>query len=106
MATWGCDCRRDCPHDNIGGGISRVFQYDASLTGAAYILKGLDSEVAKIRNDKNFYEARKFGGTCDLIISESLLSVLKAAIIGDGTVSTRQNGADDQLRSIRSLLRR
>lgn len=77
-----------------GGGMARVYQWSNSLDGVDYLLKELQAEAVKIREAGNFYEAQKFGGSCDLMLSKSLVTVLQARRpIGEmGLSSTTQSG--------------
>ncbi len=61
----------------LGGGMARIRVYDATLDGADYILKGLEQAYGKCREGANFYEFTKFGGTCDVTLSESLCRVVQ-----------------------------
>ena len=48
---------RDVPHDGVG-----------------YVLKGCEAEYQRAGGD--FYETKKFGGNCDVMLSESVFRVL------------------------------
>lgn len=67
--------------EQVGGGMARVSVYSRSLAGADYILKGLES--VQTRHAGDFYELTKFGGSCDVTLSESILRVVEGRrIIG------------------------
>ena len=59
--------------ERLGGGIARVSVYDSSLDGLDYILKGsgLTESTAK-RWAGDYHELSKFGGLCDVTLSESV----------------------------------
>jgi hypothetical protein len=59
--------------ERLGGGIARVSVYDSSLDGLDYILKGsgLTESTAK-RWAGDYHELSKFGGSCDVTLSESV----------------------------------
>jgi len=80
--------------ENLGGGMARVSLYSANLNGVEYTLKGLNSETDKVRQSKDNYEAAKFGGSCDLMLSKSLVTVLQGRRwIGERDSSTQRNAA-------------
>jgi hypothetical protein len=58
-----------------GGGMARVTLYSPSLDGVGYVLKGGEAEYA--RTGGNFYETQKFGGRCDVMLSESIFRVIE-----------------------------
>lgn len=60
--------------ERVGGGMARVTQYDPSLDGVDYILKNGEQAISSLASRKagDYYELTKFGGTCDLMLSESL----------------------------------
>jgi len=58
-----------------GGGWARVTQYSPLLDGVGYVLKGCEAEYQRAGGD--FYETRKFGGDCDVMLSESVFRVLE-----------------------------
>ena len=58
-----------------GGGWARVTQYSPLLDGVGYVLKGCEAEYQRAGGD--FYETRKFGGNCDVMLSESVFRVLE-----------------------------
>ena len=60
--------------EQLGGGMARVSQYSPRLDGVGYVLKGGDDEYRRSGGD--FYETRKFGGRCDVMLSESIFRVL------------------------------
>ena len=57
-----------------GGGWARVTLYSPSLDGVGYVLKGCEAEYQRAGGD--FYETKKFGGHCDVMLSESVYRVL------------------------------
>ena len=61
--------------EGLGGGMARVSVYSRSLAGADYILKGL--ETVQSRHAGDYYELTKFGGSCDVTLSESILRVIE-----------------------------
>lgn len=61
--------------EQLGGGMARVSQYSPRLDGVGYVLKGGDAEYRRSGGD--FYETRKFGGRCDVMLSESVFRVLE-----------------------------
>jgi hypothetical protein len=58
-----------------GGGMARVTLYSPSLDGVGYVLKGGEKEYARAGGD--YYETRKFGGRCDVMLSESIFRVIE-----------------------------
>jgi hypothetical protein len=54
-----------------GGGNARVFVYDPRLKGVEYVLDGAEQAIK--RAGGNWYELNKFGGRCDVMLSESLI---------------------------------
>lgn len=61
--------------EQLGGGMARVSLYSPLLDGVGYVLKGGDAELKRAGGD--FYETRKFGGNCDVMLSESVFHVLE-----------------------------
>jgi hypothetical protein len=63
--------------ERLGGGIARVSEYDSSLDGLDYILKGsgLTESTAK-RWAGDYHELSKFGGSRDVTLSESVCRYL------------------------------
>ena len=63
--------------ERLGGGIARVSVYNSSLDGLDYILKGsgLTESTAK-RWAGDYHELSKFGGSCDVTLSESVCRYL------------------------------
>jgi hypothetical protein len=61
--------------EQLGGGMARVSLYSPLLDGVGYVLKGCEAEYARAGGD--YYEARKFGGNCDVMLSESVFHVLE-----------------------------
>jgi len=60
--------------EKSGGGMARVTLYSPRLDAVGYVLKGCEDEYKRAGGD--FYEARKFGGHCDVMLSESVFRVL------------------------------
>jgi hypothetical protein len=61
--------------EQLGGGMARVTLYSSSLDGVGYILKNGEAELQRAGGD--FYETRKFGGRCDVMLSKSIFSVIE-----------------------------
>ena len=61
--------------EQLGGGMARVTQYSPLLDGVGYVLKGCEAEYR--RAGGNYYETKKFGGHCDVMLSESIFSVIE-----------------------------
>ncbi len=61
--------------EQLGGGMARVSQYSPRLDGVGYVLKGAEAEYRRAGGD--FYETRKFGERCDVMLSESVFRVLE-----------------------------
>jgi hypothetical protein len=61
--------------EQLGGGMARVSQYSSRLDGVGYVLKGAEAEYRRVGGD--FYETRKFGEHCDVMLSESVFRVLE-----------------------------
>jgi len=64
--------------ERLGGGIARVSMYNSSLDGLDYILKGsgLTESRAK-RWACDYHELTKFGGSCEVTVSESVVRLLR-----------------------------
>ena len=59
--------------EKLGGGIARVSEYNSSLDGLDYILKGSGlTESKATRWAGDYHELSKFGGWCDVTLSESV----------------------------------
>jgi len=86
--------------ERIGGGMSRVYPYDSSLDGAEYVLKGCEEvlKAGSARVGASQYELTKFGGSCDVTLSESLIRHLAnrfgSGQRGDGPESNKTGGID------------
>ena len=65
MKTW----------ERLGGGMARVSLYSPRLDGVGYVLKGGDEEYRRSGGD--YYETRKFGGRCDVMLSKSIFGVIE-----------------------------
>jgi hypothetical protein len=61
--------------EQLGGGMARVTLYSPLLDGVGYVLKGCDEEYRRAGGD--FYEMRKFGEHCDVMLSKSIFSVIE-----------------------------
>jgi hypothetical protein len=60
--------------EQLGGGMTRVTLYSPLLDGVGYVLKGGEAEYLRAGGD--FYETRKFGINCDVMLSESVFRVV------------------------------
>jgi len=58
--------------------MSRVYPFSSSLPGAEYVLKGCEEALnaGSTRVGASEYELTKFGGSCDVTLSESLVRFL------------------------------
>lgn len=61
--------------EQLGGGMARVHVYSPLLDGVGYVLKGCEAKWKRAGGD--FYETRKFGGRCDVMLSESIFRVIE-----------------------------
>jgi hypothetical protein len=61
--------------ESLGGGMARVTLYSPLLDGVGYVLKGCAAEYQRAGGD--YYEAKKFGGNCDVMLSESVFKVIE-----------------------------
>ena len=61
--------------EGLGGGMARVTVYSPRLDGVGYVLKGAEAEYRRAGGDH--YETRKFGGRCDVMLSESVFRVIE-----------------------------
>jgi hypothetical protein len=61
--------------EQLGGGMARVTLYSPLLDGVGYVLKGADAEYQRAGGD--YYETRKFGDRCDVMLSESIFRVIE-----------------------------
>jgi len=61
--------------EQLGGGMARVTLYSPLLDDVGYVLKGGEAELKRAGGD--FYETRKFGGRCDVMLSESIFRVIE-----------------------------
>jgi hypothetical protein len=106
--------------ETLGGGMARVSRYDSSLDGLDYILKGSGlTESKATRWAGDYHELAKFGQSCDVTLSESVVRYLgnrqqpgqrgtgsrKTGGI-DTASSTVQGGVSNTPPVIQSLLRR
>lgn len=64
--------------EKIGGGMARVYPFSSTLDGVEYVLKGCEEafNAAQSRIGASEYELTKFGGSCDVMLSESLVREL------------------------------
>jgi len=106
--------------ETLGGGMARVSRYDSSLDGLDYILKGSGlTESKATRWAGDYHELAKFGQSCDVTLSESVIRYLgnrqKPGQRGTGprktggidtASSTVQSGVSNTPPVIQSLLRR
>src|SRR5579859_6434322 len=67
--------------EGFGGGMARVREYVGAFDGAAYVLKDLEQSrsVASLSAMDN-YEVSKFGTACELMLSESVVRLIRARI--------------------------
>ena len=61
--------------EQLNGGMARVTVYSSLLDGVGYVLKGGEAEYQRAGGD--YYEARKFGGRCDVMLSKSIFGVIE-----------------------------
>jgi hypothetical protein len=61
--------------EGLNGGMARVTVYSPLLDGVGYVLKGGEAEYQRAGGD--YYETRKFGGRCDVMLSKSIFSVIE-----------------------------
>jgi hypothetical protein len=61
--------------EQLNGGMARVTLYSPLLDGVGYVLKGCDDEFKRACGD--FYETKKFGENCDVMLSKSIFRVLE-----------------------------
>lgn len=61
--------------EQLGGGMARVSLYSPLLDGVGYVLKGGGGEYRRAGGD--YYETRKFGGRCDVMLSKSVFGVIE-----------------------------
>lgn len=79
--------------ESLGGGMARASQYLQALDGVSYIMKGLGQDSGSIaaRLAKDYHELTKFGGSCDVTLSESLVKHL-AQRLREGPRSNERGG--------------
>lgn len=86
----------------FGGGHAKVSEYDLTLDGVDYILKNGEREISSLasRGAGDYYELTKFGGSCDLMMSESLCKHLYQRTLvgkwGRGGVGKDIQGVQEQ----------
>ena len=61
--------------EGLNGGMARVSLYSPLLDGVGYVLKGCEAEYKRAGGD--YYETRKFGVNCDVMLSESIFGVIE-----------------------------
>lgn len=61
--------------EQLNGGMARVTLYSPLLDGVGYVLKGCEAEYQRAGGD--YYETRKFGDHCDVMLSKSIFSVIE-----------------------------
>jgi hypothetical protein len=61
--------------EQLGGGMARVTLYSPLLDGVGYVLKGCEAEMKRAGGD--YYETRKFGARCHVMLSESIFRVIE-----------------------------
>jgi hypothetical protein len=91
--------------ESLGGGMARVSVYNSSLDGLDYILKGSGlTESKATRWAGDYHELSKFGGWCDVTLSESVCRHLRnrnrSGWRGIGGHETR--GTDTALSTVQS----
>ena len=91
--------------ETLGGGMARVSRYDSSLDGLDYILKGSGlTESKATRWAGDYHELAKFGQSCDVSLSESVIRYLgnrqKSGQRGTGPRKT--GGIDTASSTVRS----
>jgi hypothetical protein len=83
--------------EGLGGGIARVSVYNSSLDGLDYILKGGELTESKAKRwAGDYHELAKFGGSCDVTLSESVIRYLgnRQALGQRGTGPHKTGGID------------
>ena len=97
--------------NRLGGGHARVTEYKTALDGVDYILKKGDEAVSSLatRWQGDYYELTKFGGSCDLMLSESLCDHLfQRTLVGKwgrgGVGKDREASSEHAKRSNRPAL--
>ena len=83
--------------ETLGGGMARVSRYDSSLDGLDYILKGSGlTESKATRWAGDYHELAKFGHSCDVTLSESVIRYLgnRQKLGQRGTGSRKTGGID------------
>ena len=89
----------------LGGGMARVSRYDSSLDGLDYILKGSGlTESKATRWAGDYHELAKFGHSCDVTLSESVIRYLgnRHRPGQRGTGSRKTGGIDTASSTVRS----
>lgn len=80
--------------ERFGGGWAKVTVYNPTLDGVDYILKRGDELAGPLatRYAGDYHETQKFGGSCDVMLSESLLKLLE----GRRVIGKRRHPAPGQ----------
>ena len=80
--------------ERLGGGMARVTVYNPTLDGVDYILKRGDELAGSLatRYAGDYHETQKFGGSCDVMLSESVFKVLE----GRRSIGQRRHPASGQ----------
>ncbi len=83
--------------ESLGGGIARVSVYNSSLDGLDYILKGSGlTESTATRWAGDYHELTKFGGSCDVMLSESVIRYLgNRSVSGQRGTGAHKTGGTD-----------
>ena len=80
-----------------GGGHARITVYNPSLDGLDYLTKGIEERASLLaaRYAGDYYELTKFGGSCDVTLSESCIAILQSrrTYRKDTLSTTTQSGA-------------
>jgi len=65
--------------EQFGGGFAKVTVYNPTLDGVDYVLKRGDELAVSLasRYAGDYHETQKFGGSCDVMLSESSFKVLE-----------------------------
>jgi len=92
----------------FGGGHAKVTVYNPTLSGVDYILKEGDEMARSLatRWAGDYHELTKFGGSCDLTLSESLCRKIFNRFLrgqrGRGTITNETGGTDKALDTMQS----
>ncbi len=86
--------------ESFGGGMARVYPFDSTLVGVEYVLKRCEAvfNAARSRIGASEYELTKFGGSCEVTLSESLIRLIagrsQSGQRGVGPKSDKAGGID------------